>query len=128
MTSMPAPPLHSQEAISLRTLVNDILGDSAGNQGVTITTKFISKAIESTHRNIARATILGNLDLILEKEVQAGHFSKIGPDTYAVRKDKELEKAVDEAVSRTNLFINENYVQHAYIVSEAGFVDLCRHH
>ena len=84
MTSMPAPPLHSQEAISLRTLVNDILGDSAGNQGVTITTKFISKAIESTHRNIARATILGNLDLILEKEVQAGHFSKIGPDTYAV--------------------------------------------
>ena len=84
MTSMPAPPMHSQEAISLRTLVNDILGDSAGNQGVTITTKFISKAIESTHRNIARATILGNLDLILEKEVQAGHFSKIGPDTYAV--------------------------------------------
>ena len=90
MTSMPPPPPHSQEPISLRTLVNDILGDSAGNQGVTITTKFISKAIESTHRNINRATILGNLDLILEKEVQAGHFSKIGPDTYAVPPIQQL--------------------------------------
>ena len=87
---MPPPPPHSQEPISLRTLVNDILGDSAGNRGVTITTKFISKAIESTHRNINRATILGNLDLILEKEVQAGHFSKIGPDTYAVPPIQQL--------------------------------------
>jgi hypothetical protein len=87
------PPTHPQASsapISLRTLVNDLLGDSAGNQGVTITTKFICKAIESTHRNINRAPILGNLDLILEKEVQAGHFSKIGPDTYAVPPIQQL--------------------------------------
>lgn len=47
-------------------------------------TQFIAKAVESTNRNIYRAAVLGNLDLILAKEVEMGCFIKVGEDQYKI--------------------------------------------
>ena len=79
--SGPPPPL------TLRTLVIEMLGESAGasiESGIAVNTQFIAKAVESTNRNIYRAAVLGNLDLILAKEVDMGCFIKVGEDQYKI--------------------------------------------
>ena len=61
--------------------VIEMLGESATasiESGITVNTQFIAKAVESTNRNIYRAAVLGNLDLILAKEVEMGCFIKVG--------------------------------------------------
>lgn len=64
-----------------------MLGESATasiDSGITVNTQFIAKAVESTNRNIYRAAVLGNLDLILAKEVEMGCFIKVGEDQYKI--------------------------------------------
>lgn len=64
-----------------------MLGDSATasiESGVAFTPQFIAKAVEASHRQIYRAAVLGNLDLILAKEVEVGNFIKVGEDQYRI--------------------------------------------
>lgn len=80
------------QQVSLRTLVNDLIGLSPEPtnamslpQGTaTITTKLIAKAIESSKRNIDRGLTLHNLELLLAREVEMGHFIRVSQDTYSV--------------------------------------------
>ena len=58
-----------------------MLGEAASSaieSGLTVTTQFIAKSVEATNRNIYRAAVLGNLDLILAREVEMGCFNKVG--------------------------------------------------
>ena len=50
----------------------------------TISTKFIGSAVERTNRPINKSTILGNLESLLTREVEAGNFMKVGEDTYSL--------------------------------------------
>merc|ERR1739838_1194966 len=64
-----------------------MLGDSASasiESGITVTPQFIAKAVETSHRQIYRAAVLGNLDLILAKEVELGNFIKVGEDQFRI--------------------------------------------
>ena len=73
--------------LTLRTLVIEMWGDSASasiDSGVTVNAQFIARAVEASHRNIYQAAVLGNLDLILAKEVESGNFIKVGEDQYRV--------------------------------------------
>ena len=73
--------------LTLRTLVIEMLGDSASasiESGITVTPQFIAKAVETSHRQIYRAAVLGNLDLILAKEVELGNFIKVGEDQFGI--------------------------------------------
>ena len=73
--------------LTLRTLVIEMLGDSASasiESGITVTPQFIAKAVETSHRQIYRAAVLGNLDLILAKEVELGNFIKVGEDQFRI--------------------------------------------
>ena len=73
--------------LTLRTLVIEMLGDSASasiESGITVTPQFIAKAVEASHRQIYRAAVLGNLDLILAKEVDLGNFIKVGEDQFRI--------------------------------------------
>lgn len=81
----PAEPM--MPPLTLRTLVIEMLGDSATasiESGVAFTPQFIAKAVEASHRQIYRAAVLGNLDLILAKEVEVGNFIKVGEDQYRI--------------------------------------------
>lgn len=78
---MQLPPL------TLRTLVIEMLGDSASasiESGVAFNSQFIAKSVEASHRQIYRAAVIGNLDLILAKEVEVGNFIKVGEDQYRI--------------------------------------------
>jgi hypothetical protein len=59
--------------LTLHQLVVERLSESAQmtkfDQGLTIPTHYIAKAVEETSRDFSRAAVLGNLDLILEREV-----------------------------------------------------------
>jgi len=73
--------------LTLRTLVIEMLGDSASasiESGITVTPQFIAKAVETSHRQIYRAAVLGNLDLILTKEVELGNFIKVAEDQFRI--------------------------------------------
>ena len=88
--------------LTLRTLVIEMLGESAGasiESGIAVNTQFIAKAVESTKRNINHAEVLGNLDLILAKEVDMGCFIKDGEDQYKISPDVSGETASFDAKS-----------------------------
>lgn len=72
--------IFSNVSFSFAFLAGDML--TANGQGMTVTYQLISKAVETSQRGISRSAVLGNLDLILEKEVKAGHFIRIGKDEY----------------------------------------------
>ena len=59
--------------LTLHQLVIERLAESTQHtsfeQGLTIPTQYIAKAVEDTSRDFSRAAVLGNLDLILEREV-----------------------------------------------------------
>ncbi len=86
------PPTAITQQVTLRTLVNDLIGGgsssdpmaSAGFPGVAITASCIRKAVTHSSRHINRQAILANLDLILAKEVDAGYFVQLGPDSFSV--------------------------------------------
>ena len=64
-----------------------MLGDSASasiESGITVTSQFIAKAVEASHRQIYRAPVLGNLDLMLAQEVDRGNFIKVGEDQFRI--------------------------------------------
>ena len=84
---LPSQPNNGTPPLTLRTLVIEMWGDSASasiDSGVTVNAQFIARAVEASHRNIYRAAVLGNLDLILAKEVESGNFIKVGEDQYRV--------------------------------------------
>ena len=85
-TALPPPPPQAEcPPLTLRTLVIEMLGESATasiESGVTVTPQFIAKAIEASPRQIYRAAILANLDLILAKEIEVGNFIKVGEDQF----------------------------------------------
>jgi hypothetical protein len=60
--------------LTLHQLVIERLSESAQlakiDHGLTIPTQYIAKAVEETSRDFSRAAVLGNLDLILEREVR----------------------------------------------------------
>ena len=81
------PQSNGQPPLTLRTLVIEMWGESASasiDSGVTVNAQFIARAVEASPRNIYRAAVLGNLDLILAKEVESGNFIKVGEDQYRV--------------------------------------------
>jgi hypothetical protein len=87
LPTSPSTPPSPMAPLTLRTLVIEMLGDSAAasiESGITVTTQFIAKAVEATSRNIYRAAVIGNLDLILAKEVESGCFIKVGEDQYRI--------------------------------------------
>ena len=73
-----------QNSISLMTLVRDTISSMPNSSGVTITSDFISKAIENSSRNFNKPAVLANLQAILSQELESGHFVRVGPDTYTV--------------------------------------------
>ena len=83
----PSEQRKTDQALSLRALIIEMLGESAEayiESEIAINTKFIAKAVESTNCNINRTAVLGNLDVILAKEVDMGCFIKIGEDQYKI--------------------------------------------
>ena len=87
LTSQPPGNNGTGPPLTLRTLVIEMWGDSASasiDSGVTVNAQFIARAVEASHRNIYQAAVLGNLDLILAKEVESGNFIKVGDDQYRV--------------------------------------------
>jgi len=106
-----------QQQVTLRQLVGDLIGESgevaaaAGGQGVTITTNCIRKAVENSARSINKDAILANLYLVMESEVEAGLFSKVGADTYSVMAQNYLggggqHKAAGRSTSPPALIIH----------------------
>lgn len=69
--------------LTLHQLVLELVGEPMEQaHGMIIPTKLIAKAVESTNREFSRAAVLGNLDLILEREVSVGLFMKIDDDHF----------------------------------------------
>ena len=50
----------------------------------TISTKFIGSAVERTNRPINKSAILGSLEALLTREVEAGNFMKVAEDLYSL--------------------------------------------
>ena len=50
----------------------------------TISNKFIGSAVERTNRPINKSAILGSLEALLTREVEAGNFMKVAEDTYSL--------------------------------------------
>uniref|UniRef100_A0A0K2V691 Atherinlike [Aplysia californica] n=1 Tax=Lepeophtheirus salmonis TaxID=72036 RepID=A0A0K2V691_LEPSM len=97
--AMPGTPIHPHyhhpptkfmlpQEITLRTLVCDYMGDLSSSGipiGDEIDIKFIGRSVNASRRPINSRAVLANLENILEKEIQAGHFIKIGDDLYVMQ-------------------------------------------
>ncbi|TRY63254.1 hypothetical protein TCAL_02608 [Tigriopus californicus] len=74
-----------QNSISLRTLVHDFLGnDVKDSYQVNFTSAFIRKAVQNSQRNFNKLSVLANLDMLLQQELDVGNFTKIAPSTYVL--------------------------------------------
>ncbi|QQP56088.1 Atherinlike [Caligus rogercresseyi] len=76
------------QEITLRTLVVDYMNDLSSS-GIPIEQefdiKFVGRAVGASRRPINRTAVLANLESILEKEAQAGHFFKSGEGRFVLQ-------------------------------------------
>ena len=85
-------------ALTLRNIVIASLGEhfqSLIDSGIIINSQLITKAVNSSTKEIEKTAVLNKLDGILEREVDWGLFIKVGEDQYKIGPDENEKPTFD---------------------------------